>query len=158
MAPLRSGALAVPAEIDPRVLREDEGHVLWVAGRVKTLLANWWDRHDPPEMRHAVALDWVDVIGGLPKAAITDAVRTFLRDETRRPTPADIHRRALAWMARERSRASRESANTHPPFPIEGMTFEEAAASRERVQEIIHRAGMAVAAPMRASSADDGHA
>lgn len=73
-------------------------HREWIGGRCMTLLSHYWRDDDPVELTAAIGKDWADVLEGLPQEFINRACIQFLREETRKPKPSDIYRRALAMM------------------------------------------------------------
>lgn len=73
-------------------LRGDREHRLWIAGAIATLLANYWERDEPAPVAAALGKQWADDLEAFPQAAIAAAVNEWRRNETRRPTPAEIIR------------------------------------------------------------------
>ena len=72
-------------------LRGHQQHREWIAGRIATLLSHYWRDDDPMELLTAMAADWVEVLAGMPQAAVQQACVQYLRNEPRRrPTPGSI--------------------------------------------------------------------
>lgn len=76
--------------------------------------------------------NWLDVLGDLPQQAVDDAIGEWLREETKRPTPADIRIRAKRRLSRPVV-AGGDDAPFGPFAPVE-MTPEELA-MRKRVSD-----------------------
>lgn len=75
----------------------------WISGRIVTLLAHYWTADMPEKLQAAVAVDWVAILGHLPRHAIERACAEYLAGETRwRPTPGQIRTLAEARIADKR--------------------------------------------------------
>lgn len=73
-------------------LRGDRDHRLWIAGAISSLLKIYWT-DDPSERLDAVAGKWwADDLEAFPQPVIEAAINHWRRNETRRPTPADMIR------------------------------------------------------------------
>lgn len=127
---------ASSTELSPEQRRE---RLLWIAGRVKTLLANFWDPREDEALEAAVLDDWITVLEGLPERHVQDACIAYLADPPRtksgaprRPVPGDILMLAKRFEARDR------------PHPAEDPRAAEPARKRaapERVTEMMLAAG-----------------
>jgi len=60
------------------------------------LLSHYYKPNMPDGIEELAMTDWIDALQGFPQMAVDDAVREWLRGETRRPTPADLRRRCAA--------------------------------------------------------------
>lgn len=93
----------------------------WIAGRVQTLLAHYFEPSRDAALTRAMLADWIEDLQTIPQWAIDDACRTYRRDQPRRrPTPGDIRNRALSAVGERRSRERanapvRELAEPRPP-------------------------------------------
>ena len=87
-AELRTKAQRALADLDHRLRPADRN---WISGRIAALLAHYWMPDMPERMQEAVARDWTDVLGHLPREAIEAACRDYLaRDRRTRPVPGEI--------------------------------------------------------------------
>lgn len=66
------------------------------------LLSHYYQPEVPAGVDELAMADWISVLGDLPQEAVTGAIQEWLRDETRRPTPAGIRKLALARIERPR--------------------------------------------------------
>ena len=105
-------------------------HREWIGGRCLTLLSHFWREDDPVELTAAIGKDWADVLEGLPQEYIDRACIQYLREENRKPKPADIYRRARDLMPAPRF--------VTPPAPPEP---ERERVSPEAAEEIMRAAG-----------------
>lgn len=76
----------------------------WIAGRVATMLAQYFTGNLPEQMVEAIADDWNEELKGLPAWAVAMAVRWWMGKENknrhRKPLPGDIAQRANVEMWR----------------------------------------------------------
>lgn len=84
-----------------------------------------------------VLADWIATLGDLPQAAIERACAEWLTYEERRPTPAGIRKRAVAFLA-----PRREDAWPRDPAPAETVVSEEELARRREMWEDARRKGL----------------
>lgn len=71
----------------PAVSAEDAE---WIGGAVGTLLSFYFVPDEDPRVVAAQGRLWVEDLRGFPRQVIEAALRDWRRNETRRPTPADI--------------------------------------------------------------------
>lgn len=84
---------SVPATA-PRPTRE------WLAGRVMTFMAHFFQASESEMIREAVVEDWIEVLRDLPKRSIELAIWERLRmDDRRRPIPGEVRKLALRCIA-----------------------------------------------------------
>lgn len=109
----------------------------WLTGRVMTLLSHYYLPDTDPAVIRMAAVDWLDILGPYPQAAIAEACREYLRDEPKaRPTPGAI--RALAVKALDRDKLL---APALPPPP----EAERVRCSPEAAARILDEHGMTAA-------------
>lgn len=83
----------------------------WIAGRVATMLAQYFTGNVPEQMVEAIADDWNQELKGLPAWAVSMAVRWWMgagnKHRHRKPLPGDIAERAHfeMWRVRHAERA-----------------------------------------------------
>ena len=81
----------------------------WIAGRVLTLLSQYFAPNMDENISAAIADDWCEMLAGYPAWAIANACRWWMGRENphkhRRPLPGDIQERA--WAEMERIRAAK---------------------------------------------------
>ncbi|RMF02528.1 MAG: hypothetical protein D6773_08570 [Alphaproteobacteria bacterium] len=109
----------------------------WIIRAIQRLLVSFYIPDQTPR-EYAMVLDnFVEALKDLPRWAITDACRSWLRSEKRRPTPAEI--RALA--AREAARVHEEIADREKMRQIGAgrreVSAEEAKRRRDLVREMV---------------------
>lgn len=109
---------ASSTELSPEQRRE---RLLWIAGRVKTLLASFWDPREDEALEAAVLDDWITVLEGLPERHVQDACIAYLANPPRtksgaprRPIPGDILMLAKRFEARDRPRPMEEPRAAEP--------------------------------------------
>lgn len=79
-------------------------HAAWIAGRIKTLLAHYFQTENPSELEEAAIDDWIETLLPFSQHAIQTACSEYLKTEPRRrPTPASIL--SLAQKAVEQAQA-----------------------------------------------------
>lgn len=69
---------------------EAREHRTWILGQVATMLSLYWQPDDSDLVRAAAGKVWADMLERFSQAEISDACRSWIRTETRRPTPAEI--------------------------------------------------------------------
>lgn len=66
-------------------------HASWIAGRIKTLLAHYFQPDNPSELEEAAIDDWIEALLPFSQYAIKTACTNYLREEPRRrPTPGSV--------------------------------------------------------------------
>lgn len=73
-------------------LRGDREHRVWIAGAIRTLLANYWQDDGSERLDAAAGKQWADDLEAFPQPVIEAAINHWRRTETKRPTPAHIIR------------------------------------------------------------------
>lgn len=112
--PSLPASIGCSTELSPEQRRE---RLLWIAGRVKTLLASFWDPREDEALEEAVLDDWIAVLEGVPERHVQDACIAYLADPPRtksgaprRPVPGDILMLAKRFEARNRPRPKEDRA------------------------------------------------
>jgi len=67
----------------------------WLKGRIATLLAHYFVATAHESVNAMIAQDWLDSLAPLPKTAIAEACAWWRDNETRKPKPADIRKKAI---------------------------------------------------------------
>jgi hypothetical protein len=67
-----------------------------IAALIARLLSHYWAGDDPPETRRAQAEDWIEDLLDFDLGIVAEACAQWRRGMSRRPTPADIRRLAIA--------------------------------------------------------------
>lgn len=98
----------------------------WLTARIEACLSLYYQ----PAVSEAVDVlaltSWLDVLGGIPQAAIEQAFGDWERNETHRPTPAHIRARALARLAKapKHMPAERQSCDVLAPERAQAIADE----------------------------------
>lgn len=80
---------ALPTSQDE--LQSAAQHEEWIVGRVKVLLAHYYQPTMTADMEEAALDDWLDLLEGYSRSQIDAACRQYLSTEPRtRPTPGAI--------------------------------------------------------------------
>lgn len=116
----------------------------WIAARMMALLSHYYQPQVDEGIDELAMTDWIMALGDIPQQAVADACQDWLRNETRRPTPADIRRKAEARI--ERPAPPSEEAE---PFAPAVISLDE---RRERMTALseLYRDLMAKAAELNA--------
>lgn len=78
----------------------------WIAGRIETLLSHYFQPNQPENVTEAAMTDWIRLLHGMPRHAISTACDGYIRDQPRRrPSPGDIFNRART-IAEEKRRTA----------------------------------------------------
>lgn len=116
----------------------------WIAGRVATLLSQYFASSIPVEMMTAIAEDWDEELRGYPAWAVNAACRWWMGrdnpDHRKKPLPGDIAARAereVGVVAIAENAVRRFIPNAKPPEPRQPATEEQ----RQRAAEILKAAG-----------------
>lgn len=72
--------------------RGDRNHRLWIAGAISSLLRLYWTDDASERLDAAAGRWWADDLEAFPQPVIEAAINHWRRNETRRPTPADMIR------------------------------------------------------------------
>jgi hypothetical protein len=70
--------------------RGDRNHRLWIAGAIASLLRIYWTDDPSDRLDAAAGKWWADDLEAFPMPVIEAAINHWRRNETRRPTPADM--------------------------------------------------------------------
>lgn len=119
----------------------------WLAARIATLLAHYWQDGDDVSMKTMIGGDWLECLEVLPKACIERACSWWRDNETRKPKPADIRRLTIEFFGVRRwDELMRVKKLTELPI-INKARAEQAAdpeartdAKKAAVAELVHNA------------------
>lgn len=130
---------ASPASLTALSPEQRRERLLWIAGRVKTLLSSFYDPREDEALEEAVLDDWIAILEGQPRRYVQEACVAYLADpprtkggSPRRPIPGDIL--ALARRFQARDLPQEQSAPTKAETPRERV-------SPERATEMLLEAG-----------------
>jgi hypothetical protein len=71
-------------------LRGDRNHRLWIGGAIRSLLSLYWRDVASERLDEAQGRWWADDLEAFPRPVIEAAINDWRRNETKRPTPADM--------------------------------------------------------------------
>lgn len=139
-------ALPVPSASSRALSHEQQSEsdkLLWIAGRVKTLLSSFYDPREDEALEEAVLDDWIAILEGQPRRYVQEACVAYLADpprtkggSPRRPIPGDILALARRFQARDLPRSQEVEAKPAP----QGMRC-----TPERATEMLMEAGFLTA-------------
>ena len=134
--PALPASTASSTALSPEQRRE---RLLWIAGRVKTLLSSFYDPREDEALEEAVLDDWIAILEGQPRRYVQEACVAYLADpprtkggSPRRPIPGDILALARRFQARDLPQAKAAPAQAEPPRER---------VSPERATEMLREAG-----------------
>ena len=86
--------------------------------RVAALLSHYYQPDVAADARIMADRDWVEALAGIPAWAVGKACSEWVREESRRPAPADIRRLALAKLDRVRAEQAHRAPAVPEPLPV----------------------------------------
>jgi hypothetical protein len=102
--------------------RSESDKLLWIAGRVKTLLSSFYDPREDEALEEAVLDDWIAILEDQPRRYVQEACVAYLADpprtkggSPRRPIPGDILALARRFQARDLPQTHAAPTQDEPP-------------------------------------------
>jgi hypothetical protein len=121
----------------------------WLAGRISTLLAHYWQDGDDVTTKTMVGIDWIEALEVFPQTAIEKACRWWRDNETRKPKPADIRRLTIEHFGtRKWEELMRVKKLTEAPIVNKARNDQPAEQKHDRtegkyrVAQVMHDAGL----------------